>query len=35
VDFTIRRGLLRFAFHMWNDESDVEHVLRIGAKLAD
>lgn len=34
VDFTIRRGLIRFAFHMWNDESDVEHVLRIGAALS-
>ncbi|MDB5411852.1 MAG: cysteine desulfurase [Rubritepida sp.] len=34
VGFSIRRCLMRFAFHMWNDESDVETVLRIGARLA-
>jgi selenocysteine lyase/cysteine desulfurase len=29
VTLAIRRGLLRFGFHFYNDESDVEHVLGV------
>lgn len=27
VRFSIRRGILRFSFHMWNDRSDVDRVV--------
>jgi selenocysteine lyase/cysteine desulfurase len=29
VKFTLRKGLLRFGFHYFNDESDVTRVLEI------
>jgi hypothetical protein len=29
VTLAIRRGLLRFGFHFYNHESDVEHVLGV------
>lgn len=32
IRFAIRRGLLRFGFHFYNDESDVERVLDIARK---
>jgi selenocysteine lyase/cysteine desulfurase len=34
VKFTIRKGLLRFGFHYYNDETDVKRVLDIAREAA-
>ena len=34
VKYTVRKGLLRFGFHCFNDESDVTRVLDIARKCA-
>lgn len=34
VKLAIRRRLLRFGLHAYNDERDIAHVLRVGARLA-
>lgn len=34
VKFTVRRGLVRFGFHLYNDETDVEKVLAVARAAA-
>jgi len=34
VSYTIRKGLVRFGFHYFNDEGDVERVIAIARESA-
>jgi cysteine desulfurase / selenocysteine lyase len=34
VKFTVRRGMVRFGFHLYNDESDVERILEVARTCA-